>query len=186
MRRSPIFPSSFPSGCKGTTRLPGAAKITRKDGALFGPARSISPHKSLTTEAEHQRDDQVTTLPHAPPLVSPHWRPLLTVLAPVAGRLQDEVPAEGEGGVAEEGRGTGRRHAVEQKFHHGQRRRGHLARSAFVAPRSSLPSSLPFPPHLFFFSTLNARLPFLVMYSAEAGADGRAQLLEKRGLRQSA
>ena len=39
-------------GCKGTTRLPGAAKIIRKDGALFGPAKSVVPHASLKTAAE--------------------------------------------------------------------------------------------------------------------------------------
>lgn len=51
------FLSPHTPGCKGTTRLPGAAKITRKDGAIFGPAKSVEPHASLRAEASRKRDD---------------------------------------------------------------------------------------------------------------------------------
>ena len=44
-------------GCKGTTRLPGAAKIIRKDGALFGPAKTVVPHASLKIAAERMRSE---------------------------------------------------------------------------------------------------------------------------------
>ena len=35
--------------------MPGAAKIIRKDGALFGPAKSVVPHASLKTAAERMK-----------------------------------------------------------------------------------------------------------------------------------
>ena len=44
-------------GCSGTTRLPGAGKVTYKEGALFGPPISINPIATINKNREGDDDD---------------------------------------------------------------------------------------------------------------------------------
>ena len=44
-------------GCSGTTRLPGAEKVTYKEGALFGPPISINPIATINKNREGDDDD---------------------------------------------------------------------------------------------------------------------------------
>ena len=44
-------------GCSGTTRLPGAGKITYKEGALFGPPKALNSIATINKTKAIEDDD---------------------------------------------------------------------------------------------------------------------------------
>lgn len=44
-------------GCSGTTRLPGAGRVTYKEGALFGPPKLINSIATINKVQESEDDD---------------------------------------------------------------------------------------------------------------------------------
>mmetsp|Transcript_12940 Transcript_12940/g.19467 ORF Transcript_12940/g.19467 Transcript_12940/m.19467 type:complete len:255 (+) Transcript_12940:91-855(+) len=73
-------------GCFGSTRLPGAGVVDKREGALFGPHKSLAPHKSTTKRLQRAGSNSLSSSgerkcegPKKPAIPSKSERPVMGI-----------------------------------------------------------------------------------------------------------